>query len=659
MKKSLIALLGMIFLGASQVYAQGTNELKIVVNPDPININVGEEIQINAKVVNADGVVQPDTVLFFSRSPRSLSVSREGYAKALKPGTSNVMVFKPAQGESPSIRTTIEVMVTYPKLEKLVFTESTSEMYEGTSFLTSTVIYDEMDFLRDDLEITDFRSSKPDVAQINRYGKINAKKPGKTTISATYDGITTSFDLRVEENPVRSVELSVDKESARTGDVLHLTAIAKDRKDREVEDAPIEYSFTSVPDDHRGQGASAQIEQDGRFVANHPGLYTIIARNAGSVDEVTVRIEPRNVGRDISVAGFGAVSDVYTSDLWVWEGVDGRDYAVTGTWSAKGDALFWDVTDPSNMHIIDTVTVDARTVNDVKVSEDGRIAVISREGASNRKNGLVILDVSDPSDVKILSRFDDGLSGGVHNVFIDKGYVYAINNGRKYDIINIKDPANPFRVSEFELDTPGHSVHDVWVVDGIAYSSNWTDGVVAVDVGGNATPDMPGAGGSPENPVKLGSYTYPSGWNHAAFPFKSKSADKFYIAAGDEAFPNGEAAGYIHFFDLSSWENGQEVARYEVPEAGTHNIWIQDDVMYVAYYQGGLRIVDVSGELMGNLYDQGREIARYLPKDPDGKIPNSPQAWGPQPYKDLIFVSDMNSGLWALKLSPPNTASAQ
>ena len=47
------------------------------------------------------------------------------------------------------------------------------------------------------------------------------------------------------------------------------------------------------------------------------------------------------------------------------------------------------------MAIIDTIKVDARTVNDVKISEDGRVGIISREGASNRKNGLVILDVTD------------------------------------------------------------------------------------------------------------------------------------------------------------------------------------------------------------------------------------------------------------------------
>ena len=61
------------------------------------------------------------------------------------------------------------------------------------------------------------------------------------------------------------------------------------------------------------------------------------------------------------------------------------------------------MTDPTNMELVDTVQIDARTVNDVKISEDGRIGVLSREGASNRRNGIVILDVSNPRDVTILS----------------------------------------------------------------------------------------------------------------------------------------------------------------------------------------------------------------------------------------------------------------
>jgi hypothetical protein len=196
------------------------------------------------------------------------------------------------------------------------------------------------------------------------------------------------------------------------------------------------------------------------------------------------------------------------------------------------------------------------------------------------------------------------------------------------------------------------------VVDGVAFSSNWDDGVYAIDVGGG------GKGGAPNKPVVLGHYKYPSGWNHAAFPYRSKSTGKFYVFAGDEAFPYGltgrepdeappRAAGWIHVVEWDDWEHPREVARYQVPEAGTHNLWIEDDVLYVAYYNGGLRVVDVSGELRGDLYRQGREIGMFLSFDGEGFIPNAPFVWGPQPYKGHIFFSDWNSGLWAVRLQDP------
>ena len=258
--------------------------------------------------------------------------------------------------------------------------------------------------------------------------------------------------------------------------------------------------------------------------------------------------------------------------------------------------------------------------------------------------------------MKVLSRFDDELTGGVHNVFIYDNHVYALSGGRRYDIINIEDPTNPERVGRFELDTPGHSIHDVWVEDGIAYSSNWDDGVVVVDVGGG------GYGGSPRNPVQMGSYAHPSGWNHAAFPYRSDSTGRFYVFAGDEAMLRGHDPGltegldlmdgYVHVIEWDEWDRPHEVARYTVPEAGSHNLWVQDDILYVAYYQGGLRMVDVSGELLGDLYRQGREIAYFKALDPEGWIPNVAMTWGPQPHKGNVFFSDMHSGLWAIRIKP-------
>ena len=98
--------------------------------------------------------------------------------------------------------------------------------------------------------------------------------------------------------------------------------------------------------------------------------------------------------------------------------------------------------------------------------------------------------------------------------------------------------------------------------------------------------------------------------------------------------------------------NPEQLARYELSEFGTHNIWVEDDVLYQAYYEGGVRMVDISGDLMGNLYTQGRESAVFKAHDPIGYIPNSPGAWSVMPWKGNIFFSDINSGMWAVKVQP-------
>jgi hypothetical protein len=124
----------------------------------------------------------------------------------------------------------------------------------------------------------------------------------------------------------------------------------------------------------------------------------------------------------------------------------------------------------------------------------------------------------------------------------------------------------------------------------------------------------------------------------------------FDLPAADDAPPL--MSGYVHVVDFTDPLNPEEVARYEVPEAGSHNLWIEDDKLYAAYYNGGVRVVDVSGELKGNLSLQSREIARYMAYDPEGYVPNAPFTWGPQPYKGNLFIAEHHSGLWAIKLQP-------
>jgi len=647
---------------------------------EPLALKVGDSVQLRAVLKDENGNVVPDAQILFFGNRVNLDVTPSGYVTAIRPGKHEVTAMAPEKpfegnpdsytsGFDPGIRGHLEITVEEPPLVGLELAGMPSTLYAGTTATVQIVGTDATGAAQHGLA-AELRVEPGSVAETDGFGTVSGLSPGAAVLTARVDDVETRFVFDVVPNPIHALEMTVSQPKARTGDVIHFDVIARDAAGEVVHDVPIMYSLRARPDpshpDSRGAGAAAMILDDGRFVAEQQGVYTVIAMSGGAVARETVRIEQRDVAREIEFLGQARISEHYTSDLWVWEAPDGRDYAVVGSWGGPGTAYFYDVTDPRKMELVDTVQVDARTVNDVKISEDGRIGVLSREGASNRRNGIVILDVSNPRDVRILSTFDDQLTGGVHNVFIYDHHVYAVNNGRRFDVIDIEDPTHPRRVSRFETDSPGRSVHDVWVKDGIAYQAGVTDGVIMIDVGGGGD-----TGGSPENPIEIGRVEQITGWSHAVWPFESKSAGKFYVFAGDETFYSNprvkdtgqfdpeeklpeRAGGWIHVVEFDDPANPKEVARYKVGDFGVHNYWVdrEAEILYVAYYQGGLRVLDISGELLGDLYAQGREIGRFYSDDPQGHIANAPMVWGPQPHKGTIFFSDDHSGLWAVRLKP-------
>ena len=671
-----------LILGSITVQAQDDDSLYFQFEPDSLDLAIGDSANVKITLFSEDSSLSNNQFLMTGAwgavEVRPWISNQKGVAnvqvKVFKPGSFKLSARSITPDRFKRVRGRMPITVPFPPIAKAEFIDPLGTAYEGTTIEFAARVLDQAGITRQDVQPV-FKSSKPEIADFDEFGHLTIYRRGLVQLTVTAEGISSSTDLRVVRNPVRKIDLSQEADDYRTGDVITFKARALTASGRAVEDAPVVFSFTGKAVYGIGLPASGQITPQGKFVAENPGDYTIFATSGGYTASKTIRITSRNIQKRAKLVGHGLITDVFTSDLWVWQGVgefQDRDFAVTGTWEANGEAYFWEVTDPSNLVIIDTVTVDARTVNDVKVSADGRIGVLTREGSSTRKNGVVILDVSNPYDVKILSEFNDGLTGGVHNAFIYDNHVYAVNNGRKYDIINISDPENPWRVGSYELNTPGHSIHDVWVENGIAYSSNWNDGVHIFDIGGlnfseqnrhtiMKNPVLQAAGkGSPRKPTLMSSKTDTTGRNHAAFPFLSKSTGDFYVIAGDEHFPFGlgeienmepaNPRGGYHFLNMNDYNDPVEEAIYQVPEAGSHNLWVKGDTLYTAFYQGGLRVVDISGELLGDLYKQGREIAFYLSNHKNGRMSNATMVWGPQPYKNHIFFSDMNSGLYAVQL---------
>jgi hypothetical protein len=334
--------------------------------------------------------------------------------------------------------------------------------------------------------------------------------------------------------------------------------------------------------------------------------------------------------------------------------------------------LVYDISNPAKPKLTDTVKFDAHIANDISVTADGKIGVMSREGASNRKNGIVFFDTSDPAHPKVISEYTETVTGGVHSSFVDSHYVYLTDDATgSMRVIDFKDVKNPKEVARWEVPKPlakniispagdlqilGRYLHDLQVVDGLAYLAYWRDGLIILDVGKGIK------GGSPENPQFVSQFRfnhnelYGDGWlagSHAVFRYKN------YVFVGDEVFPDlfdisqpirFPVRGIVHVIDVSDIMNPRKVAEYEVPEGGSHNIWVKDDMMYMGYYSGGARVVDVSGELRGDLYRQGREVARLWTGDPKGFRANQPFTWGAQPHGDLIFFNDINTGIWITKL---------
>lgn len=417
----------------------------------------------------------------------------------------------------------------------------------------------------------------------------------------------------------------------RQGDVVLYRADVRDSTGAPVTDSTLVWSVDPA--------SAGLVKEDGRFVGYAPGVARLVASIASAADTMEISIEPRGLAGSFSVIAHAPVTERFTSDLWV-HGL----HAYTGTWGCRaglcGDRiLVWDVSDPGIPRLSDELVVDARTVNDVKVRSDGALAVITHEGSEDGRNGISLLDLSDPGQPSLITRFTDGLERGVHNVWIDGDYVYTAvdGGGQGLHVVDISDPTRPRTVAQYYA---GSSIlHDVYVRDGLAFLSHWNAGMVILDVGNGM------AGGSPSNPIEISRIATAGGQTHNTWYWPQAG----YVFVGEEDFTT---PGVLHVVDVTDLTSPEEVATLGLPDATPHNFWLDEDraILYVGWYENGLRAVDVTGVLLGSLERQGREIAALQYGDgADCSGGSATCTWAPQLHEGLVYLSDLNSGLWILR----------
>ena len=630
---------------------------RVTIEPAEIALQVGDTVRLKVRAEDSTGhPVRDLTVRWFQSGGHfEGKVDSTGLVTGGSTGTLTVSALvSPRAGGAPATGFARVTVLPQPAA-RLRFDREVSKLYAGQSLTLEAIPYAANNDRRYDQVL--WSSDSPGVVAVGANGRLVAGKPGRARITARAGRASRAFSVDVVPNPVTSLQIEPAVSTARTGDVVQFAFRALGKGGRPVSDIVPEWGLTP------GNG---QMDQEGRFVADVPGSYRVTASFAGKTTEATVQVGPRDARRPATLVGRLPLK-LRTAEFWLHP--DGRH----GYLSTIADRVYAiDVSNPAAPAITDSVVVDARTINDVMTTEDGKYGVITREGASTRKNGIVILSFEDPAHPKPIAEFTETVTGGVHSTFVYRGYVYLTDDATgSLRVIDIRDPYKPKQVARWQTraDEAGNFLHDIDVKDGLAYLSYWNEGLVILDVGNGIKR------GSPTNPQLVTQYKYDlnslyrdveavGGPGFIRGTHTAWRAGK-YVFLGDEVFSAtprptegggvvglGRAYGRLHVLDVSDLEHPKEVAYYEPKDGGSHNVWVAGDTLYLGDYQGGLRVLDISGELRGDLLRQGREMAHVVTGDGNGVVPNAANAWGAIYRNGLIYVPDINSGLWIVKVEP-------
>jgi hypothetical protein len=629
---------------ALPAFAQQPSVATVEVTASQKEAEVGQEVKLTVVAKDANGkVVNVAPSTYFAGPFDAAAADENGVVKLVGPG--EVIAGAMVSGK-PGFTT---IVVKPAGIKTVEINSVAAPITVGSAVQLEATTRTAAGDPRTGVPIT-WSSDMPETGTVDAAGVVTGVAPGKAVITATSGAAKGTTTVTVVRNNLRSLMIDPSSTNARTGDVIHFTA----------KGAPAD-PFTPR---WLVSGSGATIYPDGAFVAEQPGTYIVTASSGNVSSTASIVVSPRNIERELNVVGRAPFKEFQGAEEWII-----GNYAYYSTIADR--FLVYDISDPAHPKLTDTVKVDARIVNDISTTADGKILVISREGASNRKNGIAFYDTSDPAHPKLISEYTATVTGGVHSAFVNGHYVYLTDDATgSMRVIDFADVKNPKEVARWQTENPhagmvrtkegeeiaGRYLHDLQVKDGLAYLAYWHDGLVILDVGAGIK------GGSPEHPQLVSQFRfnhnelYGNGWlagTHSVF------RDRNYLFIGDEVLPSFfditshnriPTRGICHVIDVSDIFHPKKVAEYPVPEGGAHNMWVEDGIMYMGYYQGGGRVVDVSGELRGDLYRQGREIGRLFSGAPESYRPNLPLMWGAQPHNGLIYFNDINSGLWIVKL---------
>jgi len=330
---------------------------------------------------------------------------------------------------------------------------------------------------------------------------------------------------------------------------------------------------------------------------------------------------PTNPYEPLGSVDIDGTAEVVTSD-------DGRTAYVATT---SGYATV-DISDPENPTVLadirdplsDLSGGPLRDILDVDLSGDRLLVAGPAHDHDADLQAVLLVDVSDPADPTRLGVFET--DSHIHNVFLDGDYAYLCGNDMARNplvIVDVTDPTDLREVARWSiLDARPdwepvapilRYLHDVWVHDGLAVLPYWDAGTWLVDVSEPTQPTLLSRIG-PHEPADLGGLANSGvATEQQTLPgnahYGSTDPTNSVLALGREAWAvdtDGEQGGPggIELYDISESTAPQQLAAIEPPETpdatfdGTwtsaHNFELSTDRLYSSWYQGGVMIHDIT-----------------------------------------------------------------
>src|SRR5262245_32365468 len=320
------------------------------------------------------------------------------------------------------------------------------------------------------------------------------------------------------------------------------------------------------------------------------------------------------------------------ADVW-GEG----NYAYLGSYAGNG-VMIIDISDPTNPKLVGNYTpAEGGRFQDVIVT--GGIGYFSSES----RGGLHIVDVRDPANPVLLSQITEAKNGfpNVHELFVSSGVLYEADARTNHvKVFDVTRPENPSFLHEI-ITTDNRFIHAITVINGRLFTSGWGGKTDIYDVRNILR----------EPPKLLGSVDSGTS-SHAAW----MSSDGKLLASARET-TNGD----VRLFDISDPANPEQLASITAQSLGlesfsAHNPYILGNMLFVSWYQAGLVVIDITNPRQPKLtgvFDTHT-----------GAINGFDGCWGVYPFLgiDRVLISDLDNGLYIVDasaaLAGPSTVSA-